>query len=695
MRSLNKADLKSKAYFLSTARSIMQNFGQNRTQYTRAGSRGYVRQSWVGNVIMCVRVALGGRALALLGALAVQGGQLSAQDGPPPPDAIPPSPAEQYAISQGGVDMRTGLYIYKKTDLTIGVVGGISFSRTNGSLQSAWKPMGQFSHNWHIFATYIPVKGGDASFSVRGARGTGFLSAGNSNSFTTRSPDYRARLQAVPTGPGALDRYLLYTAADGAKITFRPAGTYSDGPNRGHGRSGEGYYASKIEEPSGVTYTLSYDEPTASSYTFLRRVTSSTGYVLILEWVTNPVDRFVSKACVFNAAIETVPTANSCASASYKTSYSYGSNGYMTAATDSGNNVWTYSSTFSPAARATATQNWPNSNYTWTDSFFYPGEITPYLVNSNFANPFYRYTTSQTFTDGPTYSYDWYITEHNEIEMEVAGGVVTDADGETVSVRYQEMTRPGYQYGDSYMISPNPKKIVDELGQELNADYCTLIGAGGQPGYPYVTGCAAVSAKYWKRPDGSQSDYTYDLYGNILTVVDKPRLGTNDPNITRRFTYDCSTEVNCSKPTTLTDGKGRVTNAVYSSLHGGVLKRTLPADASGVRPETRYTYTQMSPWKKSGSGYMISTSPVWVLTSEEYCKTSAADSNGNCAAGASDEVVTTYEYQQGSASKGSNLLLLGTAVTADGQTLRTCYTYDDRGRKISETQPLGVSGVCP
>ncbi len=57
--------------------------------------------------------------------------------------------------------------------------------------------------------------------------------------------------------------------------------------------------------------------------------------------------------------------------------------------------------------------------------------------------------------------------------------------------------------------------------------------------------------------------------------------------------------------------------------------------------------------------------------------------------------VTTYDYGPES---GSNILLpRGQAVTADGQTLRTCYAYDGRGRKISETSPNGTAGLaaCP
>ncbi len=58
-------------------------------------------------------------------------------------------------------------------------------------------------------------------------------------------------------------------------------------------------------------------------------------------------------------------------------------------------------------------------------------------------------------------------------------------------------------------------------------------------------------------------------------------------------------------------------------------------------------------------------------------------------------MLTTYDYGP---ETGPNILLLrGQAVTADGQTLRTCYAYDGRGRKISETSPNGTAGLaaCP
>ncbi|MEP0390746.1 hypothetical protein [Erythrobacter sp.] len=629
--------------------------------------------------------------------------------GPPPADAVPPSPAEQYSMSKGGVDMRTGQYVYNKTDLSIDALGGMSLSRSRGNTpsggQSPWHPMGQFTHNWHIYATYIPIKGGEASFSVRGLRGAGFR-AGNTQNFIARSQDYRSRLVGVPNGPEVLDRYFLYTASDGTKITFRPQNmTHRDRPNRGHGRTGIGFYASKVEEPNGVTYTLSYDEPTSTTPAFLRRVTSSTGYVLIFEWVNNAIDKYVSAACLFNSATENVPTTNSCSGASYKVSYAYGSNGHMSSAIDSGNNVWSYSSTYSPSAWDAAIDNWPNSNYTWTEGFYNPGEATPYLVNTQFRHPFYSYTSDQAFSDGTSYSYSWNVTEHNEMEMEVAGGVATDAAGNSITVKYQEMTRPGYSYGDSYVISQGPNEIIDELGRKLESDYCVTIVAGGQSGFggqgnavsPLVTGCAAVSARYWKRPNGRQSDYTHDVRGNILTVTDKAVPGSSDPDITRSFTYDCSYEVNCAKPTSVTDGNGNVSFSTYSTVHGGLISQVGPS-VGGVAPAMKNYYVQREAWLKSGSGYAKTGEPIWLLSETRSCRTSALDlTNGTCSAGANDLVRTTYDY--GPDTGPNNLWLRGMAVIAENgagqiETLRTCYSYDGQGRRISETQPNADLASC-
>lgn len=70
-----------------------------------------------------------------------------------------------------------------------------------------------------------------------------------------------------------------------------------------------------------------------------------------------------------------------------------------------------------------------------------------------------------------------------------------------------------------------------------------------------------------------------------------------------------------------------------------------------------------------------------------------------CAGGASDEVVTRYDYGPDTGSVGNNLLLRGKVVTAqdaDGviRSYRTCYGYDALGNKIWETSPRAGLSAC-
>jgi YD repeat-containing protein len=115
-------------------------------------------------------------------------------------------------------------------------------------------------------------------------------------------------------------------------------------------------------------------------------------------------------------------------------------------------------------------------------------------------------------------------------------------------------------------------------------------------------------------------------------------------------------------------------------------------DANGIRPQTRYTYAQRSAWYKNASGSIVQAArAIWVLATESFCRTTGAIGAG-CGL-ASDQVVTTYDY--GPTSGANNLFLHGKAVTADGTTLRTCYSYDKFGNKISETSPNAGLASCP
>jgi YD repeat-containing protein len=205
-------------------------------------------------------------------------------------------------------------------------------------------------------------------------------------------------------------------------------------------------------------------------------------------------------------------------------------------------------------------------------------------------------------------------------------------------------------------------------------------------------------------PEGNSESYEYDLYRNVTRVDRAPKPGSTLSHVITTATHgNCATFSNllaCNQPTATVDALGNETDYTYSSTHGGVLTVTKPAvsvttgaGTSSVHPVIRYGYALRYAWISNGSGgYVHAASPIWVKTEERTCRTTATVS-GACAGGSSDEVVTTYDY--GPDSGPNTLLLRGIAVTADGQTLRTCYQYDDYGRKIAETKPLGTGTTCP
>ena len=188
---------------------------------------------------------------------------------------------------------------------------------------------------------------------------------------------------------------------------------------------------------------------------------------------------------------------------------------------------------------------------------------------------------------------------------------------------------------------------------------------------------------------------TYDVYdarGNVTKLTHYPKPGSTQPTLyeTAGYDTDCQYPAKCNKPNWVKDAKGNQTDFTYDTVHGGVLTKTLPAGDSGVRPQTRYSYVQRYAWYKNASGSMAkAASPIWVLDKESFCKTNAAPS----CIGTSDEVVTQYDY--GPDSGPNNLLLMGVAVTADGTTRRTCYSYDRLGNKISETTANAGLTSCP
>jgi hypothetical protein len=197
-------------------------------------------------------------------------------------------------------------------------------------------------------------------------------------------------------------------------------------------------------------------------------------------------------------------------------------------------------------------------------------------------------------------------------------------------------------------------------------------------------------------PEGNKIEFTYDDRGNIPVERSIAKPGSSLSDIVRIASYDasCSNPKTCNRPNWVKDGRGGQTDYEYYPANGLLASVTRPPDESGLRPQVRYEYTQRYAWVKGvGGSYVTATDSIWLLTEESYCRTSAATAAGDCTT-SGDEVVITYDYGP-SGGGPNNLQLRGMAITADGQTLRTCYGYDALGSKISETAPNAGHSECP
>lgn len=286
------------------------------------------------------------------------------------------------------------------------------------------------------------------------------------------------------------------------------------------------------------------------------------------------------------------------------------------------------------------------------------GRIINYQIGSNSVGP-----GPDASTRGCNYVFDIKMSE---------GGATTQVDT---------------AFADNWR-SPGVGRVIDPLGRETRYTWSGGNPAAASMSQPYRLDTVTL-------PDGRVESYAYDSRGNLERTVTTPRPGSGDPIIEVRASFPaaCTNPKTCNQPTSVTDANGNVTSYSYDPAHGGVLTMTGPS-VGGVSPTTRYYYMQKEAWLRSGAGYAKTGEPIWLKSEERSCRTSTLDLvAGTCSAGAGDLVRTLYDY--GPDSGPNNLWLRGMAVVADGQTLRTCYQYDQLGRRIAETQPLGTGATCP
>ncbi len=562
-------------------------------------------------------------------------------------------------VSPHGVDLQTGGFVKEGTDLTIGPLSVDHYfafrppGPTGGNI-----PPPAFATSLHGYTSHYESPGAGGSTNIVeniniGKQRITFNVLSNGTFFPLDSANTGWKM--VPSGAD-----WLLTNKSGDTYIFNTHSGISSFQRR----------LTSMTSANGHKLTYAYD-----SSARLKNVKSNRGYAVVLQYSGNNVI-----ACGFNLTVTSMPS--SCSGASYKVTYGRNSAGAITSITGVDGTV--VSLQYNPFLTCVTL---PNSS-TCAIQNVYDG-------NNNFA-VLPNQVTQQTTATGEVWNYNHLPIENNPGDYIPGFGEVRESFG--------WMTPPAGTGTSATFGNGFVSKVVGPSGT-TNYEYSTLgayavlMGGGVNATWtgPHYYSVFPSRITY---PEGNSIYFTRDWADNVTGRSEIAKPGSSLANNVTVWTYPtanqwsspticASANVLCDKPTSVIDANSKTTNFTYNATHGGMLTKTEPAATNGIRPQTRYTYTQRYARDVNGTALQP---PIWVLSSEEYCKTSAASGSG-CAGGAADEVVTTYDY--GPTSGPNNLLLRGTVVDPIGLNLRTCFTYDQYSRKISETQPKGTGSSCP
>jgi YD repeat-containing protein len=598
-----------------------------------------------------------------------------------------PIPPRQDTRSPTGVSYANGSFTYEARDLSIGggaFPQGLTFDRTYISNQFAYNLGGTgWTHNWAgAINSYVPppplgspwtqyhepwifnVSVGGQSVGFRG----GSFNPSTGGPVGPYWPITPSGASLVYTGTNNINGRYVFTQGDGSVIDFVM------------GRAP--YGIQDWTAPDGTRLDFGYD-----SSSKLRSIVSNRGYAIIIE----PSTTGSWKVCAVNLTQNVITATSNCPSGVQTVTYSYTMGTFnpyqrlLTGATDANGNTTTYDYVNPdrlgciklPSQSTCQIQNTYTLCYDYNWGTSYPVQYAG------------EYVTSQQDGAGATYSYNYHFTfddyDVNDPDRPHCQGAYSSATTLT--------TNGTAVSGASMSAASLPYGLFDPLGWTNSFTYYYDAD--------WPENESAQLADTWF-PLGNGTHNYYDDRGNLTRQVTTavPGSGLTDLETTAYYPSTCANRFTCNKPTSVTDARHNTTDYTYDPSHGGVLTETGPAPSTGApQPQTRHEYAQRYAWiAASGGGYVQAATPVWVQTATSTCRTSAATGNPAAPCGtAGDEVRTAYDY--GPNSGPNNLLLRGQTVTATDNgvttTLRTCYSYDRDGRRISETQPNANLGSCP
>ncbi len=396
-----------------------------------------------------------------------------------------------------------------------------------------------------------------------------------------------------------------YTAKDGTVTTF------------GNSDYRDGYRASQVRRPNGETLTFRYTDgfywilnhTETADMSRLDSVESSDGYKFTFKYaVDSASDANSAKRWLTRTGISVENTKRSSGVIATST---YNQPAYTGARTLTVTDM---------ASRATAYGIDASGRIT---SITYPGSGSPdvSIVYNNIG----RISSVSDATGTTSYTY-------------------TDNG----SVRTTKVTDPnGYVTTSTFIIST--QKLIsstDALNKTTSYQY---------DGYGRAT-----RVTY---PEGNAEQYTYDTRGNLTEkrLIAKSGSGVADVVVTASFL--CSSAATCDKPQWTKDARGNQTDYAYDLTTGMVSSVTAPADATGQRATTNYTYTTVNGVQRIARTTTCRTAASCPNSANERVTSVAYDVNG---------LPSTITQQAGDGSVNSSMAM----------------TYDVIGNKVSIDGPL-------
>ncbi|MDV6330601.1 hypothetical protein [Asticcacaulis sp. 201] len=290
------------------------------------------------------------------------------------------------------------------------------------------------------------------------------------------------------------------------------------------------------------------------------------------------------------------------------------------------------------------------------------------------------------------YSYSWPDGQVGSAPYIITA---TKPDGASYSIRSEKFNYMffGSATDFTYFYLDQPSSFTNELGAVTRYEYFADNTADKADNRSLKRVISPEATYSGSTLTGGYTEYGYDGRRNVTSVSVYPKGGGTPQVTSYEYEASCSsaTYIYCNKVKKITDPRGNVTTLTYSTVHGQVLTETGAADASGVRIQKRYTYTQLYPKVLNSSLTLVNSTPAWRLTKVSTCRSATSADPASCV-GTAQETVTEYEYNT------NNLLLSKTTVRAGNANVSQPYsetnswqsssfTYDLVGNQVSVDGP--------